>query len=258
MTDEPDIKDLLGRAFGQEPPLGIDRDAVVREGRKRLRRRHVLASGGVAAAVVIAAVGAATLTTVPRGEEVVPPAAGSTTSSPSPGLRLPLSTTTTVPLGGHETSGEYADALTQALYQSDVITGEVVKDLPDGPRDPAFHYEGDAYRFTGDVVFGSDSGQVTITVENMPPGAVAHCGEVPSPFIGCGIRTASGLPVAVATGSIASERRNLALVVLPDGTKVTAIASNMTSWSRTPSATDPVLDVDALVRLITEAGFDVS
>lgn len=56
-----DIKDLLGAAIGDEPPLGIDRDAVFEDGRKRLWRRRAWQSGAVAAAVVVAAVGAATL-----------------------------------------------------------------------------------------------------------------------------------------------------------------------------------------------------
>ncbi|WP_026423213.1 hypothetical protein [Actinokineospora inagensis] len=60
MTDE--VHDLLGRAFGEEPPMAIDRAAVVADGRRRLRKRRLAATGGVAAMVAVAVFGTAALT----------------------------------------------------------------------------------------------------------------------------------------------------------------------------------------------------
>lgn len=273
MTDEPDIKDLLGRAFDREPPLGIDRDEVLQAGRKRLRRRHVLASSGVVAAVVVAAVGAAALTTLPDAGPALPPAASTTTSRPAPGLELPLTsrptpsapTTTGTPdppsTDGSTTawaSGEYGTQLTQALYQSGVVSRDNVKERP-GERDPVFQFGDGVYQFTGDIIIGSASGELMVTVERVQPGGVISCDDVPSPYIGCRTPSEAIVPVVVASSTdVSGERRNLAMVVLPDGTRVTAVASNTPSWEQAEdaSASPPVLPDDALVRLITKSPFD--
>ena len=41
MSDDEDVKNLLSKAFGQEPPLGIDRDEVLAHeiGRASCRER---------------------------------------------------------------------------------------------------------------------------------------------------------------------------------------------------------------------------
>ncbi|MBM7770723.1 hypothetical protein JOD54_000927 [Actinokineospora baliensis] len=103
MTDN--VRDLLGKAFGDEPPLGVDREAVFAEGRRRLRRRRAAASGGVAAAVAVAVFGAAALSGGALGigqPEVIPaapPSSAGATSVPEPQpIKPPVSaqvTTTT-------------------------------------------------------------------------------------------------------------------------------------------------------------------
>ena len=48
--DNDDVKDLLGRALAEEPPLRIDRDEVFRQGRRKLRSRRCFEAGSVVAA----------------------------------------------------------------------------------------------------------------------------------------------------------------------------------------------------------------
>ncbi|GLW92345.1 hypothetical protein [Actinokineospora globicatena] len=96
MTD--DVRDLLGRALGDEPPLGIDREAVFADGRRRLRRRRVAATGGVAAAVAVAVFGAAMLSSGAIGlsqPEVLPAAPPSVTTTRVPAPVEPVPTTPT-------------------------------------------------------------------------------------------------------------------------------------------------------------------
>jgi hypothetical protein len=255
-----DIKDLLGKAIGDEPPLSIDRDEVFRAGRQRVRRRRALAAGGVVAAVVVAAVGAATLTNlITPTPEPVPPAMGDSQHAP-PGPDLPLSSTSVPSVGGPAPTAERAGQLTVELH--DYIGRVSVRAWPGHPDPPAFRVEGDGYLYESDLTGDRGEGVLQVSVGYAKPGTSASCLDTGSEYQECEVSSDDGLPVALATWKSADgEKRNLAVVVLPDGTKVAAMSSNFSRLhqdsAKQPSGEQPVLDLDELKVLVAKAGFSV-
>lgn len=88
MNDDRDVRRLLEAAVRHEPPLALDRDAVFREGRRRLRVRRTATVGGTAVAVAAVVIGMTALSGAnfglsdPVGPAVQLPAV--TTAAPSP------------------------------------------------------------------------------------------------------------------------------------------------------------------------------
>ena len=259
-----DIKDLLGKAIGDdEPPLGIDRDEVFRVGRQRVRRRRALAAGGVVTAVVAAAVGAATLTNfVSITPDPVPPA-DSRHAPPGPDLPLP-STTQEAP---HSTrtapplTESHAGELTNQLYWSMDVPAEAVIGWPGVTGRPGFRVEGDVYLYESDIAGATGEGVLQVTVGAAAPGAKASCEGIDE-FDTCRVEMVAGKHVAQATWkNPEGERRNVAVAVLPDGTKVAAMASNHSrrfqDAGKTPHGGEPVLDMSELSKLIVKSGFRV-
>lgn len=280
MTD--DVKNLLSRALGQEPPLRIDRDEVIQQGRKRLRRRRMFEAGSVVAAVVVVAVGAATLTNLDNNtDQQMPPAASRTQSAP-PGPALPLptaqtTTTTTTKLPGSSpqsqpsspvqlsvpTSFPGAGELTTSLYNSGVVTSKDVRPLPGGPDGvPGFRRDGDTFVYQADVYRSpADAGSLQITVD-FTTDTRAACSSVPTAYGDCVIIGTGGPPVTVNEWrGKDGERRVLAVTVLPDGTRFAAIASNISASDRDtgkqPNDTPPVLSSDELSAMIVKVSFGV-
>lgn len=250
-----DIKDLLGKAFDdEEPPLGIDRDEVFRAGRQKVRRRHRFAAGGVVAAVVVAVVGAAVLTDfVDVKPDELPPAAEAPPAPPGP--ELPLTPTST-PAGAPPFTTERADELTVKLHRF-VGLGSAVE-WP-GDTEPRFHVEGPSYQYASDLVIaGRGEGALEVSVSYVAPGTAVTCVDNRD----CTLSDTKGNMVAqtVWTDRGNDERRALAAVIFADGTKVTAMSTNLSQRMRDdqkePSG-QPVLDIDALTDLITQAKFSV-
>jgi hypothetical protein len=258
-----DIKDLLGKAIGDdEPPLGIDRDEVFRAGRQRVRRRRTIAAGGVVAAVVVAAVGAATLTNfVSLDPEPVPPAVGDSEHAP-PGPDLPLTSTTHRPPDGPDgppLTAAHADELTSRLYGS--FTPATVIGSPGQTGRPGFRVEDDVYLYESDIADGKGEGVLQVTVGAATPGTEATCADV-GEYDTCKEKLTDGEHIAQATWKGPDgERRNIAVAVLPDGTKVAAMASNFSrrheDAGKRPAGDDPVLDLEKLSQLIVKSGFRV-
>ncbi|MGH3757853.1 hypothetical protein [Actinophytocola sp.] len=99
--NEQDLRDgkrLLGRALGDEPPLWMARDEVLRRGRRVVRRRRLAISGGVATGVVAVLVGAVALTSLagPNGSSGAP--AGAAVPAPPPVSHSEVTTTPAVPV----------------------------------------------------------------------------------------------------------------------------------------------------------------
>jgi hypothetical protein len=275
MTD--DVKNLLSRALGQEPPLRIDRDEVIQQGRKRLRRRRMFEAGGVVAAVMVVAVGAATLTNLDNTDQQMPPAASRTQSAPpGPALPLPQATTTTTTKSPGATSGSPPSAptqlpipasfpgagvLTTSLYNSGVVTSKDVRSLS-GPSNniPGFQREGNTFVYQADVYRSpADEGSLQITVD-FTTDTRASCGSVPTGYGECTIMGSGGLPVTVTQWrGTDGERRVLAVTVLGDGTRLAAIASNISGGERNlgkqPDDTPSVLSGDELANMIVKVSF---
>lgn len=281
MSDDPDVKKLLGRAFDSgEPPLRIDRDEVFRVGRKRLRTRRIFEASSVVAGVVAAAVGAVLLTGLVSGDERerLPPAADTSDEQQAPpGPTLPLPTqpqpprpgagasepvTTTTTMTNHappSTAGSFdvrAEKLTNALYQSGLVHVGKAKKFPPETGTPEFELVNDAYLFRGDVFLGT-WGSLEVMVTVGPRSHTPNCGEELRPYDLCEQVVRDGLPVVIASwkGST-GEKRYLVQAMHPDGTVVTAIASNTTERDRQvlkpAGGGPPVLSEDELVRLVSQ------
>jgi len=272
MTD--DIKELLGRAFDEEPPLRIDRDEVLKQGRKRLRKRRFFEAGSVVAAVVVAVVGAATLTNLAGSEpERLPPAASYPQSAPQEGPDLPLPTVTSptavTPSSGAvtppvATSGpEVARQLTKALYDSKIVLVSEYEPLPGSSGTPEFQVDDTKYVYEADVVRTKSQGYLQIVVDPAPVTA-ASCESVPEPFGDCELSKTDAGPVTYANyGGPDGEYRVYVSVLLANGTQLAAIASNYTLRAREAGTTPnpkalPVLSADELAELLTKAGLGAS
>jgi hypothetical protein len=271
VTDDPDIKDLLGRAFDQEPPLRIDRDEVFRVGRTRLRRRRVFEAGGAVAAVVVAVVGASLLTGM-VGEDTdddrIPPAASSTqVAPPGPGLPLPetespASTTnrgspsSPVSLSPAFTSAHAAE-LTQALYHSATMNNMVTV-----PPKPEFVVRGNSYMFDTDVTSPGVEGALRVTVEAQLENDVrVNCGDMPKPG-DCAVNFDHQTGVAVSHWTGDKVSRIIVRAVLSDGSRITALSTNhsarQVNAGESPSNLEPPINEDDLVNLVLKSGLHVT
>lgn len=259
-----DIKDLLGKAIGDdEPPLGIDRDEVFRVGRQRVRRRRALAAGGVVTAVVAAAVGAATLTNfVSVTPDPAPPAVGdSQHAPPGPDLPLPSTPVSQKPPRGPQLTPQHAEQLTDRLFHSWYVSSTEV--VPwHGDETPGFRVKHGTYLYESDLTSPTAEGVLRMTVDFAGTGTKASCGDIRGPYDSCAVVSKDGVAVAQATWkSPAGERRNQAVAVLPDGTRVTAMTSNFSrrfsDAGKVPSGGEPVLDMEKLTTVMVKSGFSV-
>jgi hypothetical protein len=258
-----DIKDLLGKAIGDEPPIGIDRDEVFRAGRQKVRRRRAFAAGGVVAAVVVAAVGAATLTNfISLDPEPTPPAVGDSQHAP-PGPGLPVSSTpvSQKPPTGPRLTPQHAEQLTDRLFRSWYVSRDEV--VPwHGDKTPAFRVKDGTYLYQSDLTSRTTEGVLEVTVDFAGPGTKASCGDIWGPYDSCAVVSQEGVAVAQATWkSPAGERRNMAVAVLPDGTRVAAMTSNFSKRfadaDKVPSGGEPVLSMEKLTFVMVKSEFSV-
>lgn len=263
-SDEDRIKSLLGRAFGPEPPLRLDRDEILRRGRRGVRLRLLAASGGVAAAVVAVVLGAAALSNltgddpgpgISPGQATssrppYPPTSSPVSAAPTPesapqGPQLPLSPTTTAP-------SKHADVLTQVLADAKLIP--VVADGGDGSKALSFSYVGERYQVVTDLRQPQGAGHVRVQISRRdkfaPP---VSCSELTGQSDPCAIEADHGTPVLVATERFGREIRYVVHVVRPDGSDILVTASNvLTSASGATSVGGkPPVDIEVLKKIAT-------
>jgi hypothetical protein len=272
MTD--DVRELLGRAFGDEPPLRIDRDEVLEQGRKRLRRRRFFEAGSVVAAVVVAAVGAATLTNLGGAEpERMPPAASSAQPAPNEGPSLPLPPATTPPSvdppastrseeGGRPPDVDLSKELTAVLYSSGIVTADDVEvQSRESGAMPVFQQDGDQYVYEADLVRPEVRGALQVTVDYVSE-QVADCGMIPRPYTGCEEWDKGTSAYLARYEGSDGERRTYAIAVQPGGVRVSVTATNTTvqadgDGSALNPKLAPVLSDEELFILVTKVSFGV-
>jgi len=254
-----DVKDLLGRAFGDEPPLRLDRDEVIERGRRRLRRKRTFEAGGVVAAVVVAAVGAAMLTSVSGSEpERLPPAASSTYQAP-PGPSLPVTTHIKAPPSSVTPTGLSAARLTNAFYAAGVLAAKEIQPLPGQTDAPRFRLTGGQYVFQGDAYQSGRQGLVQVIVGHSVDVTidVEECATTVPRASDCSVRGRNSGKIVVAHfEDTDGERRTTASAVLADGLRIYAVASNRTApsmgASAPPNGARVVLSDDELCTLVAK------
>lgn len=253
MTDDP--RELLSRAFSEEPPLRIDRDEVIQQGRKRLRRRRFFEAGSVVAAVLVAVVGVAALTNLSGTDpERLPPAASRTqppsqsptptTSEPDPPTGTPTSRTRNLDPA----------LLLKVLYEPGIVTEDDVKVVLGRSGRPTFELSGGEYTYEADVVRPKTPGSLHVVVAQAP-GEVLDC-KVSQPYSGCELTTWDGVPVALARYKNESGQRGTSVSVVLNGIRVVAKTTNLTSYDAksTPFGRDPALTDDELCALAVKVG----
>ncbi|MCT2585959.1 hypothetical protein [Actinophytocola gossypii] len=236
-NDGDDVKRWLGSALSDEPPLRLDRDAVLRQGRRRLRNRRLLAAGGSGAAVVAAVVGTVLVTGLVSEEPSLPPAAGQTERPPvsASTTQSPPSSTTTRKPPSASTVDDNSVRLMAGLTTSGLLPDNAkLRPPPGADGEVTFRLtDGRTYQLTTDVHTADGDGSLSVLVE--PPGV--HPGttcDVPgTPFAHCDVREEYDLPMAVAVQKLAGgELRRWVRSARPDGTFVTVVASNLSESAR--------------------------
>jgi hypothetical protein len=262
-----DVKNLLGRAFGDEPPLRLDRDEVIERGRKRLRRKRFFEAGGVVAAVVVAALGAATLTNLSGSEpDRLPPAASSTYHAP-PSPSLPMTTDTGLPVPPSVATTSLPSVqldvtrLTSALYSTGILSAKEIQPTPGQTGRPRFRLADDQYVFEGDAYQSGKQGYVHVLVGHSVSITAdrGKCGAMTPPATDCSVRNRAGGDIVVTHFQETSgERHTTASAVMSDGLRIYALASNETAAQRgTPAASngaEVVLTDDELCVLVAKVG----
>lgn len=257
--ENEDVRRWLDSALSGEPPLALDRDEVLRRGRRGLRNRRLFQAGGAvtgAVAVVVGAVLVSGVVTNQAGDgSTVPPAAGST-SGPSLDTSVVVSVPPESTSAGPQAQVQDAAArFTDAVVNPDVLPASYVLTPVTGTNGPAFEPTGPGvYEFQADLRTADGSGWLWVLLEQ-GPSAGANCQDVPWPVDQCAVREELGLPMTVAVQRYDSgEVRRVVRSVHPDGGSVTVTASNLTSVERDKGrspvkAVWPPLTESAVIRI---------
>ncbi|MFL6140927.1 MAG: hypothetical protein ACJ72N_03515 [Labedaea sp.] len=275
MNGEPEeVKALLGRAFGPEPPLALDRAELFRRGRQRMRVRRLAASGGVVAAVVAVVVGATVLSGLGGGaaEDAAarPLTALSTSSRPDApatapaGPELPLASATLMPTelnSADPPSDAHAAALTKVIARDSKIPPEftALAVIDDGRGPLEFRpYQG-AYYLIADLRDAKGVGALELAVGHSgPDGMVPGCPVAASAQADCELVQQSDVQLRVSTvrensGYLA----NTVYALRADRTVVSVTSSNLASRANTGKPTSrlvPPLDLKLLRLIATQPG----
>jgi hypothetical protein len=256
MTDDSDIRELLGRAVGDEPPMRIDRGEVFRQGRKRLRRRRMLEAGGVVAGVVAIAVGAITLTG-PRGDRHDVPAADQ--PEPPPSLLVTPEPTAVSSFGDTPLATTEQHALDMTVALTEFLPEEMALEPMPGSDDSGFLAIDGVYQLAADVVGSDAEGSLHIAVAPAKTDDQTDCVMFVEDYQECQLLGTDTGPVAVATEKFANgEQRYVAFVSRADGTTVNAVITNLSERQREsgewPSMEPPLLSQQAFAQLATLSG----
>lgn len=231
--DEDAIKGLLGKAFGPEPPLALDREEILRRGRRGLRIRRLATSGGVAAAVVAVILGAAALNGLPgggSGHEITPaqattsptaPPSTSPTDAAPTGPELPLTPTATVQV---RDADKHAIELTRTLSGAGVVPRALTQFSVDGTAPLSFVFTAGIYRASALLVDSAGRGVLAVYVrpptnDLTPP----RCSKIAD----CSEWNLAGVAMTARIERTTSGTVEYSVLALrPDGTNLTLTATN--------------------------------
>jgi len=261
MTDDShiraDIKELLGRALEDEPPMRIDRGEVFQQGHKRLRRRRIFEAGSVVAGVVAIAVGAITLTGPRDDDRHGVPAADQ--PQPAPTMQVPpeASPPPAVEATPMATTDQHARDMTVAL--TEFLPEEMaLEPMPDGV-DSGFRATDGVYTLAADVVSRDGEGSLHIAVAPAKADDQTDCMMFMEDYQDCQMIGTGSDVVAVATEQFGTgEQRYVAFVDRPDGTTVNAVITNLSERQRAagerPAIMVPVLSQQEFAQLALLSG----
>lgn len=262
MTDDSDsqadIKELLGRALEDEPPMRIDRGEVFRQGRKRLRRRRILEAGSVVAGVVAIAVGAVVFTGLNDGRGKGSVAAG---DQPEPAPTLLVTPEVSEPPPVETTALATTDqhALDMTVALTEFLPEELALEPMPGSVDSGFLATDGVYQLAADVLGPDGEGSLHIAVAPAKADDQTDCVMFVEDYQECELIGTETDPVAVATEQFDNgELRYVAYVSRPDGTTVNAVITNLSERQRAagewPSMEPPMLSQQAFAQLALLSG----
>ncbi|MCE6995735.1 hypothetical protein LZG04_13115 [Saccharothrix sp. S26] len=266
-----DIKQSLATAFEDEPPLGIDKAAIVREGRRKAVRRRGYTGAAVLATVAAVAVPALLWSGAGGGSggPRVPLAVeGSSTTAPpvDTGTSVPEtrssgnsgSTVVTVPIPPppKPVAAQRAAELTAVLAASGAIPadarGAAVPRSAIDPTlmDPWTFYAVDTtgYASTTDVTTPAGRGSVSLHLHTFRETTRCDPGDTR-----CQVRQYAGRAVTVSTRESGGITEVTVSTATPDGAVFTAQASN-TNDNVNPNGPVPPLDWEQLAKIVTVPG----
>jgi hypothetical protein len=269
MTEDHEIKALLGRAFGPEPPLALDRAEILRRGRRRVRNRWFAASGGVAASVVAVVVGAVAMTGLVGTHSGDRPASGiaaeytaqpgvtSSGESAPAGPRLPLTTDATPPsAAAAPTTERHAAELTALLAKARPVPAEV-KAVPvvDNSEPLVFLAYPGSYLTSADLVDAKGRGSLTVQLTYTTEGKGRGCTERQPWETSCAEVAESGVAMVISTEQ--QDSGYIAYVVRAfraDGTSVYVNTTNAPIRASKAARPTPPLDPTVLRAIATLPG----
>lgn len=256
---EEDVKGLLGRAFGPEPPLALDRAEIFRQGRRTVRNRRIATAGGVAAGVIVAVLGAASLTnligsvnqdvaTSSSAPALPTPSTPTTTGeSAPPGPSLPLVPTTSLPA-----YAVHAETLTMTLAGEIVLSQFRLSPGADGARLPlAFVHGRDGYHAAADLTDALGVGHLAFQVSDAAADTAPVC-EASSEEVTviCGIDQHYGYSITLTTRTSKTGTIEHIAHGIRGNTEVVVTATNKASGQDRPATRkNPPLDLDTVARL---------
>ncbi|HVK23345.1 MAG TPA: hypothetical protein VM677_18470 [Actinokineospora sp.] len=252
-----DAKEVLSRAFDQEPPLRLDKDAVISAGRRTLKRRRAVAVSGVAAVVIGAVLGVTSLTGRGAAGQVGPavqPTTVSTSPSAAPTSPTPTGTSTTrrpAAPGGVELDPADVAALNKA-FNAGVLLWPPGVEVPD----PEFVFGRDGTAVTWvDTVSGKRAVTVAVyrVTDQRRPAMDCVSAQNGRKLPDCSTRTLEDgtrvrLDVSAPPGAVAVVSVN---ALRPDGTAVELLE---TAGDGPEHRKSRVLGDEALIGLATQPG----
>ncbi|MCP3799193.1 hypothetical protein NLX83_07985 [Allokutzneria sp. A3M-2-11 16] len=247
-----DIRDLLGGALDTEPPMNIDRAAVIKAGKRSLRRRRVAAGVGVAAGVVAVALGATALagpTALFGGPDLGPADSGpKITGTAPPATETTRPTAATTPMT-NRTAPSLAAVARLPLNPEDGQSGRLraiyeaaftsVRPLPHWadliPSNPKFEVVDGRLRLLAELKDSQGIGEFRIEVAKLAgPGTERPCGTQSSgkvDAITCepldfGEVPGGRLRAVYSVVTSGSYIKNVMTLTRPDGIEITASSTN--------------------------------
>ncbi len=213
-----DIKQVLATAFQAEPPLGIDRAQLIKNGRRRLLGRRISTTGGAALAVAAIVVSTTLFAGIGKPEQrqpgapvSTPPLPWTTSSSPS----SPLSTAV-------------AQQFTRALADSRIVPAELtLRAIPGSGAALQFQPERTKYEAMADLVDkqGNEGTLYVMVADRTANDGRPTC----APPNTCVQREFGGRQVQLTTAPLGSEGEVLLIAHtrLPNGVQIYAMTSNV-------------------------------